>query len=261
MTELPIIARWVERLRTEIPGAIAIFLKGSHARGDAGPHSDIDFDVLTDRDPELRFLAYLDEGDEGYLTHISVAVFETTAWLAYLDQPASWAFSLPAIETARLLWHREDAPSVVLNLATLQHPPGDAELEDIIADFGKVKNAYLQGDELALRLAAQGLAQLSPSLLRLINPPVHPETHGQALLAVLDFPVAPPGYHEDMLICLGLTGQATTAAGIYAAAYRIATGVVALLRPHADQLASSLESDLPRILSAGTLQRFLEQGT
>ena len=41
------LAAWVERLRATVPKAVAVILKGSYARGDAGPHSDIDFDVLT----------------------------------------------------------------------------------------------------------------------------------------------------------------------------------------------------------------------
>jgi phosphoribosyl-AMP cyclohydrolase len=260
VTETPIIAHWVDYLRTTIPGTVAIFLKGSHARGDAGPHSDFDFDVLTDHAPAPRFLAYLDETD-GNLIHISVAIFETTSWLAYLSEPVPWSFSLSAVEAARLLWHREDAPAAILEPTTLQHPPGDPELEDFVADFGKVKNAYLQGDELALRLAAQGLAHLSPTLLRLINPPVYPGTHYQALVAVLDFPIAPPSYREDMLTCLGLSGRATTVDDVYAAASRIATGVITLLRLHAVQFTATFEPDLPTYLASGTLQRYLEQGT
>jgi len=41
-----LVDRWADRLRREVPEAVGIFLAGSHARGDAGPHSDVDFDIL-----------------------------------------------------------------------------------------------------------------------------------------------------------------------------------------------------------------------
>ena len=40
------IQRWVRRLRREVPDGVAVFLGGSYVRGDAGPSSDVDFDVL-----------------------------------------------------------------------------------------------------------------------------------------------------------------------------------------------------------------------
>ena len=38
--------RWAGRLRREVPEAVAVLLGGSHARGDAGPHSDVDLLVI-----------------------------------------------------------------------------------------------------------------------------------------------------------------------------------------------------------------------
>jgi hypothetical protein len=46
-----LVQRWVRRLRQEVPGVVAVFLSGSHVRGDAGPSSDVDFDVLVDEGP------------------------------------------------------------------------------------------------------------------------------------------------------------------------------------------------------------------
>ncbi len=41
-----LVDRWADHPRPEVPDAVAIFLAGSHARGDAGPRSDVDFDSL-----------------------------------------------------------------------------------------------------------------------------------------------------------------------------------------------------------------------
>ncbi len=255
-----LVAAWVERLQRDEPDAVAILLKGSAARGDAGPHSDVDFDVLTASGPREAYRAYLVETGEEWLTHVSVAVHDIAGWLAQETEPAEWAFALPVAEATRLVWTRADTWHERVARPSLLHPPGQAELEDFIADFGKVKNAHLARNELALRLAAQGLAQRCPSLLRLVNPQVQVGTRYEALLASLDLPVAPPGYREDLLVCLGLVGRATTADEVVAAARRLVTGVVEVLRPHAQRLAPEFEAHLPVYLADGTLQHYIVQG-
>lgn len=142
---------------------------------------------------------------------------------------------------------------------SLERPPGSVELEDFVSAACKAKNARLRADELALRLAAQELAHLCPSVLRPLNPAVAPRSPYEALRAVLALPVAPPGYRDDMLVCLGLSGRATDAAAVYAAVLRLVLGTLALLRPHAEGLAGDLEPELPRSLADGTLERFVEQ--
>jgi phosphoribosyl-AMP cyclohydrolase len=253
------VAAWAERLRRQEPDAIAILLKGSAARGDAGPHSDVDFDVLTASGPREAYLAYLGETGEGWLTHVSVAVCDLDSWLAQAAEPVEWAFPWPAAEATRLVWARDETLRERLARPFLPHPPAAAELEDFIAGFGKVKNAHVAENELALRLAAQGLARFCPSLLRLVNPEVRVGTGYEALLASLELPVSPPGYREDLLVCLGLVGRATTVDEVYAAAHRLVTGVVALLQPHAQRLATEFEPDLAAYLADGTLQRYIAQ--
>jgi len=56
--------RWAGRLRREVPEAVAVLLGGSHARGDAGPHSDVDFDVLVPEGPRDEGLAWFEVAGE-----------------------------------------------------------------------------------------------------------------------------------------------------------------------------------------------------
>jgi phosphoribosyl-AMP cyclohydrolase len=253
------ITAWAERLRSEIPQAAAVLLKGSHARGVAGPYSDVDFDVLTDGDERDDYLAFLVAADSGRLVHVSVAVQDVAAWFTAANEPEEWAFVLPAYETTQLLWARDDALRARLDRPAREHPPGEPELEDAVEGFGKVRNALLRDDDLTVRLAAQGLARLCPSLLRPINPDVRPTHRHEALLAALEFPVAPDGYRNDLLLCLGLTGCASTAQDVHDAARRLTLGILALLRAHADRVADELPPDLRGYLMDGTLERYVAQ--
>ena len=71
-----------------------------------------------------------------------------------------------------------------------------------------------------IRLAAQTLGSLCPSLLRPLNPPVAPSHRHAALTAALAFRVAPEGYRDDLLRCLGLEGEPSTARDVHDAARR-----------------------------------------
>ncbi len=68
---MPGLAGWVERLRDEEPGALAVVLQGSVARGDAGPFSDVDLRIVTAGAPRRRDRAYI-EPEVGRLVHYSV---------------------------------------------------------------------------------------------------------------------------------------------------------------------------------------------
>jgi hypothetical protein len=139
------------------------------------------------------------------------------------------------------------------------HPPGEPELDHLVGDLGKVANAWRRGDELGLRLAAQDLARSCPSLLQPLNP--HPPVGSRhaALLAALDFAVVPPGYPDDLLVCLGLAGRPTSAQEVHAAACRLATGVVELLGSHAGRVTGLLPRPLAASLTDGSLRRYLAQ--
>lgn len=253
------IAGWVARLRADVPDALAILLKGSYARGDAGPHSDVDFDVLTAGGPREDYPAYLVATGAGRLLHVSIAIRDLAGWLASEAEPQPWAFGLATAEAMRLLWATGTAPSDLLARPYLPHPATEPELEDIVEDFMKMKSARRRGDDLALRLAARDLARRLPSVLRLVNPAVVAGTETEALRLILDFPIAPPGYRADMLACLGLDGSATTRDEVYATGRRLLTGVLALVCPLAERLAPPGNPDLALALTDGRLERYITQ--
>lgn len=252
------IAKWVDRLREVTPDAVAVILKGSYARGNPGPYSDVDFDVLTAGAAREEYPAFLEEVPGGRLVHVSVAVSNLAGWLAEETEPAGWSFGLPASEAMRLLWAVDDALTKQLDRRERVFPGGEPELEDFVAGLGKVTQARTRGDGPALRLAAQDVASLCPSLLQTLNPAVRAGTRSESLQLALTFPISPPHYREDMLTCLGLTARASSET-VHLSAVRLVHGVLELLQPQAARLAPLLPPDLAGALARGTLRRYVAQ--
>ncbi len=262
MTDDRFIDAWSERLRREIPGTVAVILKGSHARGTAGPWSDIDVDVLVfDEDIAERYLSWIEANEDGRLVHISAAVKTVENWLEEFDEPAGWSFGLPAIEATRLLWLGRPSLSAELDRPHRGHPAGEPELEDFVEGLGKARNAYRRGDDLTLRLAVQDLAWLCPTLLVHLNLPLSelPGTRTEALRAALELAVVPEGYRDDLLLCLGLTGTPSTPDSLLAACEHLVRGTLDLLESNADTFLPLLPPNLPQQLSGGVLRRYLAQ--
>jgi hypothetical protein len=254
----PLIAVWTERLRIEIPDVIAVVLKGSHVTGAAGPHSDIDFDVLVSAGAADDHHIWLEETDGGRLRHISAGGVHLERWLAGADEPEEWAYGLPVHEPTHLLWAATDALRARLDRPYLPHPPAEPEIEDAIESLGKMRNALARSDETGLRQAAQALARYVPTTLRPLNPAVVATSPRSALDAVLAFPVAPNGYREDMLACLGMT-PAVPVSELVDAGTNLLSGTLALAAERADVVAPLLATDLAGYLRDGTLARYVRQ--
>jgi len=154
----------VQQVRAEEPGTLAIVLCGSYARGAAGPHSDVDLEVMLSGTPRAYYQTLLVERTGGRLLHISISFQPWTEWQREQHAPADWSFSMPVRQPIRILWTDPAIDQQDIE-ASYTQPAGGAEAEDFLEYAGKVKNAYLVGDELCLRLAAQKMAFLCTSLL------------------------------------------------------------------------------------------------
>jgi hypothetical protein len=256
-TDDVLIATSTERLREEFPDAVAILLKGSHASGDAGPHSDTDFDVLIDGPPVERYPLWIEPDTTGRMRHVSVAAQDLPRWLAEGDEPEPWAFGLPVREPTRLQWVSTPELRERLDRPWREHPPGEPEIEDWFESYGKMQNARHRGDELGQRHAAQGVGRYTPTLLRPLNPVVFATSPRSALDLVLGFPVAPAGYRADLLACLGLVSKASTD-DVVTAGERLVTGTLALLRDYIEEIAPFLASNVAGYLRDGSLERYLD---
>jgi phosphoribosyl-AMP cyclohydrolase len=247
---------WAARLReaAERP-VVGILLRGSHARRAATAHSDVDVDVLVGGSPYAARRAYLAE-TAGRVTHVSVAARDVRSWVHRLGEPADWAFGLPVSAPARLLW-ADPHWRPRIDLPVLCQPAEPPRLEELIAQLGKAAAARAAADRLGMRLAVADLARLCPSVLRPANPSVRVSSRRAAFAAALELPVAPAGYREDMLLCLGLRPGAT--GQLWAAAVRLVTGILPLIRPYSGEIADSSGADLADALVDGRLDRYVAQ--
>lgn len=247
------IAHWVDRLRQEYPDAVAILLKGSHARGEATVWSDIDFDVLVGTERVEDYRTWIEPVGER-LVHISAAVESLAGWLADSDQPSSWSLGLPTIETTQLLWADDDATLERLHKPYKTHPAAEPEVEDTMEALGKIRSALARGDDIGVYRNATKLATLIPTLLVPINPPAPVANSRQAITAVCNFPNVPAGFTDDWLVCMGYV-DARTPQSTAAAAGRLLYGVLALLP--ADP--TIVGDDIARLLADGLIRRYLDQ--
>ena len=156
-----------------------------------------------------------------------------------------------------MLWCPDPALRGKLDLPFRERPAAAPELEDTVEAFGKMRNAHRTGDRIALRLAAQSLGEGSVGLLRLINPLVRPGTRQQALDAALTFPLAPAGYRDDLLSCLGLADVPLSPDDLLIAGRRVIVGVVDLLHSREATLDGVIEEDLLGYLRDGRLRRLV----
>jgi predicted nucleotidyltransferase len=214
----------VARLRASFHDARAVFLAGSHARGDHGPWSDVDLTLVLGRPRRTGFIALWPEVD-GRPLHVSVDLTTKRRLLDSQRRPAKWSLGLPARQVVRVLWA---ADPDLDGLTELRHPAGRGELEDFLECAGKVMNARRRGDEFALRIAARGLAERWPALVAPLNPPVLAESPLHAWRLALAFPDVPAQSADDVRACLGL--RPVAGEEVYRRAMRLAAETVGELR-------------------------------
>lgn len=203
------------------PACLNIMLFGSHARGEAGPCSDIDVRLVTQGEPRrrdrLRFIR--DEG--GRWRHVSVGARSIEELRVQAREADAWSWMTPMYAAARVLAGSE-APLLELQatLASAKPDPwaaaGDAQkhLEDLLETTGKMQNAAIASDPTGVLHFALSVAECAWRLLRGLNP-VEPFGSSRRLLeAMTQIDVAPPHYAEDTRHCLGSVEGPRTAAEV-----------------------------------------------
>jgi len=237
--------RLVARLRDEEPDAVGVFAFGSYAQGAAAPTSDLDLQVVTLAASRVPFRTWF-VGD----LHVSVGAASTDELRRRQAVPASWALGFAVEGPGDWLWSTAAAVAALGDPPGFSHPPGEPELEDFVEWCAKALRA---DDPVRLRVAAHGMGETAPTLLRDLNAPRTVRNRVDAVRAALELATAPDGWAEDLASLLGL--EPADDDGIRVAAERLARGLLALLRERAP--AVDPQPDLTRYLVDGTLERHL----
>jgi hypothetical protein len=246
--------RVVARLREMEPDAIAIVVTGSYARGEAAAGSDIDLVVVTPVEPRgSPYWTWFEALPDGAELQVSAEADSLASWLAGAAEPASWSLGLATAEAAVYVWALDAGRAVLGADPTLRQPASPPELGDVVETAIKVRRAFAAGDSLGGRLQARILGELTPRLLVPLNPERRVRHPREALDAALDMPVAPAGYREALLACLGLVPLSD--AEVAAAADRLVRGLLAFLRERRPDVDP--QPELARYLADGTLERQL----
>lgn len=247
---------FVVRLRVEYPDSVAVVLKGSHARGEAKPWSDIDFDVLVSTPGVEEYRTWIEPvGDR--LVHISAAVESLDAWLTDANAPSSWSLGFPTVETTKLLWAIDEAHCELLDQPHQTHPPHEIEIEieDTMEALGKMRNAFNRGDIIGVYRNANKLATLIPTMLVPVNPITSVSNSRQAIDAVLSLTNVPEGFAEDWLTCMGYVDNRIPESTLTAAT-RMFLGSLKLL-PTDPEIVGE---DFVPLLHDGVIVAYLGQG-
>jgi hypothetical protein len=254
---------WVDRLRAEEPAALALFLQGSFARGDPGPHSDVDLRVVTAGQPRARDRAYLVEED-GRLVHYSVGSRSLTELLEAIGDAEVWPWLLPHYRAVRPLWDPHGTLAL-LRAAVEANRPGPRpylggllhELEAMVEEVGKVRNAEATADYPRASIAAREAAERAWRVLQRCADPRPLVNQSEGIARTLRLGEAIPGYRANLTLCLGLTPDPRPLAALSRAALDLADGVVAWLEGSAD--AVGLPADVRALLGDGRLAGYLRQ--
>lgn len=223
-----------------------MLVRGSHARGDATPTSDLDLAAVTLGGRTRSYRTWF-VGD----LHVSTSIASAEDERARRAEPASWSLGFAVDDPAVWVWKTAAAVAALGDPPDLSRPPGEPELEDFVEACAKALRA---DDPVAPRLAARSAAHEAPALLRDLNAPERVSGPAGAVRAALGYATAPPGWRDDLAMAWGLTPGHDRE--VRDAVERLARGTLALLRERRSTVGDA-QPELTRHLHDGTLERHL----
>jgi hypothetical protein len=164
--------------------------------------------------------------------HVSIGFAAATALKEARTRPVDWSLGLAVGMPAVWVWSTDAALAALGDPPDFSRPPREPELEDFVEWCAKALRA---GEPLTLRVAARGLGEEAPSLLRELNGATRVQNRFEAVRVARDFGVAPEGWSEDLLVLLGLSPAGDERVRL--AVERVGKGVLALLRSVARESA------------------------
>jgi Nucleotidyltransferase domain len=251
--EPELLERVVERLVQLEPGAIAILVSGSYAKGAADEQSDLDLVVVREGEPSTPYRMWFEERPGRSPLHVSPSWRSVERCLAERSEPEAWALGFPVHDVTSYVWATDAARATLGDPPDYVHPSANPELEDFVELLGKVRRCAALGDAVGVRTFAREAAALAPGLLRALNSEVLVRDRREAVEAARGLDVVPEHYREDFEAAFGIV--AADDAAVERSALRLGRELLAFLRerrPDADP-----QPDIARYLADGTLEKHL----
>jgi len=234
------------RARSEEEGVIGLAAFGSYARGEATSSSDLDLEAVLDREPRIGYRTWFLDA-----LHVSIGFDSVDAVRSHVGVPSTWSLKLAVAMLAVWVWATPQARAALGETPDFSRPPGEPELEDFVEWAAKAQRA---ADSLALRVAARGMGEEAPALLRALNGSPHVRTRVDAVRTACAFAIAPEGWAGDLPVLLGLAESTDEA--VRAAVGRVGSGVLRILRERRSPVGDG-QPELTAYLLDGTLERHL----
>jgi phosphoribosyl-AMP cyclohydrolase len=218
--------------------------------------------VVTAGPPRVRDRVLLIE-EQGRLVHYSVGGRPLAELVEAAANPELWPWLVAHYVAVKPVWDPQDLVGL-LRRAVEANRPGPKpyvaglllELETMVEEVAKVRNAEVAGDYLAAARAAWEAAdQAWKVLLRCTDPwPLRTQREGVERMRRLGEAI--PRYRENLLICLGLTPDPRPLDALSRAALELAEAVVAWLEPRVGEFD---QPPVTELLAGGRLAAYLHQ--
>jgi hypothetical protein len=216
--------------------------------------------VITAGPPRVRDRVYLVE-EEGRLVHYSVGGRPLADLIQATADPEVWPWLVAHYGSVKALWDPDDVVGLLRRTVEANRPGPRPyagglllELETMVEEVAKVRNAAVAGDYLAAARAAWEAGDEAWKVLQRCADPRPLRTQREGVERMLRLGDGIPGYRENLAICLGLTPAPRPLEELSRAALELAEGVVAWLEAHVADQPSVAE-----LLADGKLARYLRQ--
>lgn len=213
-----------------------IFVSGSYVVGKMGPHSDIDIKVLTATKPRKKRLFQFVKCNKRNVL-LTVHFDKLAHVIKEIRKPEEWVWAYEYYKRALVLYDKDHNMKKILKELERHKISQDyffkfiPEEASYLPEYvGKLKNAYLEGDELNLFYAARVIAQICYNLLRPFNPVWKYTSERETYTAFLSLKNKPKNYVKDFKICYGITTERRPLKKVYESALRLARETVEFLK-------------------------------
>jgi predicted nucleotidyltransferase len=213
-----------------------IFVSGSYVFRNMQKYSDLDLMVLTrtksDRDCIFKFVEY-----NSRKILISIHLDKLSNVLKEIKKPEEWLWAYEFYNHAKVLYDINQSIQKIKHQLKRYQVSSETFFifipniaSGFLEDIGKLKNAYINKDELNIFYAAPGIASACYELLRPFNPVWRYISEKETYLSFIKLKNKPEHYIEDFKICYGITMKERDIDMIYQSALRIAKETIAFLK-------------------------------